>query len=136
MGRSIGWAVGLAATLGLVLAAAPRASALPIHLPGKKAKAVALANEGAWIVHAGATEDIYANLAKTSRTLQAYVCTRGPGPAAPRVELQVLGRAPIDIQGCTSLFLLLGPGERLAIVNPNPADVSGTYKLDLQAQLK
>ena len=136
MDRSIGWAGGLAAALGLVLAAALPASASPLHLPGKKAKAIAPANEGAWIVHAGATQDIYANLAKTSRSLQANVCTRGPGLAAPRVELQVVGRAPIDIQGCTSLYLLLGPGERLSIANPNPADVSGTYKLDLEAQPK
>ena len=136
MDRSIGWALALAAALGLGLGACMPASALPIHLPGRKARAVVPANEGAWIVHAGATQDLYANLAKTSRSLQANVCTRGPGLAAPRVELQVVGRAPIDIQGCTSLYLLLGPGERLSILNPNPADVSGTYKLDLQAQLK
>ena len=136
MDRSIGWAPALAATFGLALSAATPALASPIHLPGKKAKPVVAANEGAWIVHAGATRDIYANLAKTSQTMQAYVCTLGPGQAAPRVELMVAGRAPIDIQGCTSIYLLLAPGERLAIVNPNPADVSGSYKLDLQAQLK
>ena len=136
MDRSIGWALALAATLGLGLGACAPASAFPVHLPGRKAKAVAPANEGAWLVHAGAAQDIYANLAKTSRSLQASVCTRGPGLAAPRVELLVVGRAPIDVQGCTSLYLLLGPGERLSIVNPNPADVSGSYKLDLLAQLK
>ena len=52
------------------------------------------------------------------------------------MELQVIGRPPIDVQGCQSLYLLIGPGERLAIANPNPIDVSGTYKLDMQAQLK
>lgn len=136
MDRSIGRALALAAALGLGLGVCGPASAFPIHLPGKKARSAAPANEGAWIVHAGASQDIYANIAKTSRSLQASVCTRGPGLAAPQVELQVGGRPPIDVQGCTSLVLLLGPGERLAIVNPNPADVSGSYKLDLGAQLK
>ena len=68
--------------------------------------------------------------------MQAYVCTRGPGASAPRVELQVVGRAPIDVQGCENVFLLLSSGERLSLVNPNPVDVTGSYKLDLQSQLK
>ena len=134
MDRSIGRALALATAL-LVLAAASSAPA-GVHMPGKKHKAAAAANEGAWIVHAGATQDIYANLGKQSQSMQAYVCTRGPGLAAPRVELQMVGRPAIDVQGCQSVYLLIGPGERLAIANPNPADVSGSSKLDLQAQLK
>ena len=132
-----GRAVALAGALGLTLAALAPASALQIHLPGKKhTKSAAASNEGAWIVHAGATQDIYANPGKQSQSMQAYVCTRGPGLAQPSVELQLVGRPPIDVQGCQSIYLLIGPGERLSILNPNPVDVSGSYKLDLQSQLK
>jgi hypothetical protein len=132
----MGRALALAGRVALVLAAASSAAAFPVHLPGKRHKAVAAANEGAWIVHPGAAQDIYANLGKHSQPMQAYVCTRGPGLAAPRVELQMAGRPLIDVQGCQSVYLLIGPGERLAIANPNPADVSGSYRLDLQSQLK
>jgi hypothetical protein len=131
MDRTIGRALTLAGTLGLVLAAGC-ADALPVHMPGKKAKPVVAANEGSWIVKAGASRDIYANVTKTAMPMQAYVCTQAPGPVAPMVELQVVGRAPIDIQGCDSVYLLIGSGERLAIFNPNPAEVTGSYKLDLQ----
>ncbi len=134
MDLAIGRALTLAAALSLALPAA--ASAAPLHLPGKKHKAVVALNEGAWIVHAGATQDIYANLGKQAQSMQAYVCTRGPGASAPLVELQVVGRAPIDVQGCENVFLLLSSGERLSLVNPNPVDVTGSYKLDLQSQLK
>ena len=34
------------------------------------------------------------------------------------------------------LSLDLGPGERLTIVNPNPVEVTGSYKLDLQGAIK
>ena len=136
MDLRVGRAIAVACALGLAMSVAAPASAVSLHLPGKKHKPVIAANEGAWIVHAGSSQDIFANPNKQSQTLQAYICTRGQGLAEPRVELQLIGRPPIDVQGCQSLYLLIGPGERLAIVNPNPADVSGTYKLDLQAQLK
>jgi len=132
MDRSIGRLLAAAGTLGLALAVAASASALSIHKPGKKKAPIVAANEGSWIVHAGATRDIYSNQSKDSMPMQAYVCTQGPGMVLPHVELQIIGRAPIDIQGCDSVYLVLSPGERLSILNPNPADVSGSYKLDLQ----
>jgi hypothetical protein len=131
MNRTTARSLTLAGTLGFVLAATG-AQALPVHMPGKKAKPVVAANEGSWIVKAGSSRDIYANLTKAAMPMQAYVCTQAPGPVAPKVELQVVGRTPIDIQGCQSVYLLVGSGERLAIINPNPADVTGSYKLDLQ----
>jgi hypothetical protein len=136
MDLRVGRALAVASAIGIALPAALPASAVSLHMPGRRHKPLIAANEGAWIVHAGSSQDIFSNSNKQSQSMQAYVCTRGPGLAEPRVELQVVGRAPIDVQGCQSLYLLIGPGERLAIVNPNPIDVSGTYKLDLQAQLK
>jgi hypothetical protein len=131
MDRTIGRALTLVGALGFVLATA--GPALALHVPGKKAKKpVVASNEGSWIVKAGSSRDIYANVTKTEMPMQAYVCTQAAGPVAPKVELSIAGRAPIDIQGCGSVYLLVGSGERLAIINPNPADVTGSYKLDLQ----
>ena len=91
-------ALVVASALGFVLPAALPASAAFLHLPGKRHRPAIAANEGAWIVHAGAVQDIYFNPNKKSQPMQAYVCTRGPGEAAPRVEVQLVGRAPIEVQ--------------------------------------
>ncbi len=122
--------------LGLGLSAALPAAA-GLHLPpGRHAKAAIATNEGPWFVRAGAVQDLYANVGNKALPVMIYLCTRPDGPAAPHVQLQILGRAPIDIQGCQSVYLLLTSGERVAIVNPNPVDVIGTYKLDLQAKVR
>lgn len=133
IGRGWAWAGIGAATLALSAIGAP---AFALHLPGKHAKAAIAANEGPWLVHAGATQDIYANTGKKPLSLQAYICTRPEGPGAPRVELELQGRAPIEIQGCSSVYLFLGSGERMALYNPGSADIAGSYKLDLQGQVK
>ena len=133
IGRVLVWAGGGVVALALTFAGAP---AFAIHLPGRHVKAAVAANEGAWFVRAGATQDIYANTGKRPLSLQAYICTRAQGPVAPRVELELQGRMPIEIQGCASVYLLLSSGERLALYNPGAADVIGSYKFDLQGQLK
>lgn len=133
IGRVRAWAGIGAAALALSAIGAP---AFAIHLPGKHVKAAVATNEGPWFVRAGATQDIYANTGKKPLSLLAYICTRAQGVAAPRVELERQGREPIEIQGCTSIYLLLDSGERLALFNPGAADVIGSYKFDLQSQLK
>jgi hypothetical protein len=52
------------------------------------------------------------------------------------VDLRQGGRAPVEIQGCQSLYLLLAPGDRIALAAPGPTDAAGTYRFDLQGQLK
>ena len=121
--------------LGLALSVAASASA-GVHLPGRHAKAAIATGEGPWFVRAGAVQDLYANVGKKPLPVVIYLCIRPDGPAAPHVQLQIIGRAPIDILGCQSVYLLLTSGERVAIVNPNPVDVIGTYKLDLQAKVR
>ena len=136
MGHRIGRpsrAAAVAATAALMAAACAAAS--PVHLPGHKAKA-AVPTEGPWIVHAGQVHDIYANTDKKPLALQAYFCVTAGVSGAPRVDLQQAGRSPIEIQGCQSLYLLLGPGDRIALADLGPTDATGTYKLDLQGQLK
>lgn len=117
------------------LMAAASAAALPIHLPGHHAKAT-VPTEGPWIVHAGQVHDIYANTEKKPLALLAYFCVTPGASGAPRVDLQQVGRSPIELQGCQSLYLLLAPGDRIALADPGPTDATGTYKLDLQGQLK
>ena len=123
-----------AVALATLMAGSPAAAGL--HVPGHKARAAIAANEGSWLVRAGAVQDLYANIGKHPLPLVVYLCTRADSLAAPRVQLQILGRAPVDIQGCQSVYLLLASGERLAIVNPNPVTVGGTYKLDLQGKVR
>ncbi len=135
MHRLIRLAPAVAGALGVALASAGPAAA-GVHLPGRHPKAAIATGEGPWFVRAGAVQDLYANVGKKPLPVVIYLCIRPEGPAAPRVQLQILGRAPIDIQGCQSVYLLLGSGERVAIVNPNPVDVIGTYKLDLQAKVR
>lgn len=136
MGHRIGrplWAAAVAATAALMATAC--ASALPIHLPGHHPKTV-VPTEGPWFVRAGEVQDLYANTGKKPLALDAYVCVT-PGPAgAPRVDLHQGVRAAIELQGCQSLYLLLAPGDRIALGAPGPTDATGTYKLDLQGQLK
>ena len=122
----------LAAAIGFALGAA----ACEAHFPGHHARAVIAENEGPWLVRAGAVQDLYANTGHHPLPLVVYLCTRPEGPEAPHVLLQMIGRAPIDVQGCQSVFLELSAGERLEILNPSPVDVVGTYKLDLQAKLR
>ncbi|HEY5412208.1 MAG TPA: hypothetical protein VIJ94_15920 [Caulobacteraceae bacterium] len=137
MARSIGRAqVGAGIGAAALALSATGAPAFAVHLPGRHVKAAVAANEGPWFVRAGATQDIYANTGKKALSLQAYICTRPEGAGAPRVELEVQGRAPIEIQGCSSVYLLLSSGERMALYNPGAADVTGSYKFDLQSQVK
>ena len=136
MHRSSGHSLAAAALMLGALLTVSRPAAAGLHAPGHKAKAAIAANEGSWLVRAGAAQDLYANIGKHPLPLVVYLCTRPDGLAAPHVQLQILGRAPVDIQGCQSVYLLLASGERLAIVNPNPVGVSGTYKLDLQAKVQ
>lgn len=136
MDRSIGRALTLAGALGLLSPVAEVAWGFPVHLPGHHAKPQVAANEGLWFIRAGGAQDIYANVGRKPLPVQAYVCTKPDGPGAPRVELQVLGRAAIDIQGCQSLYLLLNAGERITLLNPNPAAVNGSYKMDVQSAIK
>ena len=136
MGRSgrrvSGWAVIAAAVAASVTSSA---RAAPFHLPGRR-PLPAIPTEGPWLVRAGATLDIYANLGKRPLPLQAHICLRTHPGGSPRVELQLEGRSPIDLQGCSSLYLLLGPGERIALHEPGPDDATGTYKLELSSPLK
>ena len=134
MHRTKGRFLAAAALAALLAGAVPAAAGL--HLPGRRAKAAIAANEGAWLVRAGAAQDLYANIGKTPLQMVVYLCTRPDGLAAPHVQLQIIGRAPVDIQGCQSVYMLLASGERLAIVNPNPEPVGGTYKLDLQGKAR
>ena len=123
--------------LGLMAAAlaAACACATPLHLPGRHAKVV-VPTEGPWFVRAGQVQDIYANTGSKPLAMQTYLCLTPKPGAASRVALVIAGRAPMDIEGCSSLYLLLTPGERIAISNPGPVDAIGTYKLDLQGQAK
>ncbi len=122
----------LAAAIGLALGA----SACEAHFPGHHARAAIAENEGPWFVRAGAVQDLYANTGPHPLPLIVYLCTQPQGGGAPHVLLRMIGRAPIDIQGCQSVFLDLSGGERLEILNPNPFDVTGSYKLDLQARVR
>ena len=56
--------------------------------------------------------------------------------SAPRVSLLQGGRPPIEILGCQNLYLELAPGDRIALADAGPSDAAGTYKLDLQGQLR
>lgn len=136
MHRSSGRSLAAATVMLTALLASGGPAGAGLHVPGHRARAAIAANEGAWLVRAGAVQDLYANIGKRPLPLVVYLCTRPDGLAAPHVQLQILGRAPVDIQGCQSVYLLLASGERLAIVNPNPVGVSGTYKLDLQAKVR
>ncbi len=136
MGHRIGrplWAAAVAATAALMAAAC--ATALPIHLPGHHPKP-AIPTEGPWFVRAGQVQDVYANTGKKPLALEAYLCVT-PGPAGdPHVDLRQGGHSPIELEGCQSLYLLLAPGDRIALADPGPVDAAGTYRLDLQGQLK
>ena len=126
----------LAVTALVVLLPGANPAIAGLHVPLHRAKAAIAANEGPWLVRAGAAQDLYANIGKKPLQLVVYLCTRPDGLAAPHVQLQIVGRAPVDIQGCQSVYMLLGSGERLAIVNPNPVAIGGTYKLDLQGKVR
>ena len=136
MGHRIGrplWAAAVSATA--VLMAAACAAASPIHLPGRHPKAV-VPTEGAWFVRAGQVQDIYANTGKKPLALDAYFCVTPGSAGEPHVDLRQGGRAPIELQGCQNLYLLLAPGDRIALAAPGPIDAGGTYRFDLQGQLK
>lgn len=136
MGHRIGCVFWASAAMAAAasMSAAP-ASALAVHLPGHHPKVV-VPTEGPWLVRAGQVQDLYANTGHKSLALQAYFCvTPKPGPA-PQVDLLQGGRTPIEIQGCQSLYLLLAPGDRIALAASGSVDATGTYKLDLQGQLK
>jgi hypothetical protein len=137
MGHRIACVFG-ATGLGLaaLLACAPaQAGRIHLALPGHHAKAV-VPTEGPWFVRAGQTQDIWANLGSKPQALQTYLCLTAKPGGARRVDLILEGRAPMDIEGCASVYLLLVPGERIALSNPGPADAIGTYRFDLQGQPK
>ena len=125
-----------AAGLGLIAALASAcASASPIHLPGHHAKVV-VPTEGQWYVRAGQTQDIWTNTTTKAQAMQTYLCLTPRTGLASRVSLILEGRTPMEIEGCTSLYLLVVPGERVVIANPGVADAIGTYRFDLQGQAK
>ena len=136
MGHRIGSVIQTSAAIAAaaLMVAAP-ASALPIHLPGHRPKAV-VPTEGPWFVRAGQVQDLYANTGKKPLAVQANFCVAPASGAAPRVSLLQGGREPIEILGCQSLYLELAPGDRIALADAGPSDATGTYKLDLQGQLK
>ena len=94
MHRSSGHSLAAAALMLGALLTASRPAAAGLHAPGHKAKAAIAANEGSWLVRAGAAQDLYANIGKHPLPLVVYLCTRPDGLAAPHVQLQILGRAP------------------------------------------
>ncbi len=123
-------------SLAALLACAPAQAKLPhLGLPGHHAKAV-VPTEGPWFIRAGQTQDIYANTGSKPVAMQTYLCLTPKPGAARRVDLVLEGRAPMNIEGCASIYLLLVPGERMAIANPGPGDAVGTYRFDLQGQVK
>ncbi len=128
-------ALALAGTLALA-AAGPAVASIMSHFPARHARPAVATNQGPWFVRAGQSQDLYANVGRKPLPLVIYLCTRAEGPAAPHVQLQVLGRASFDVQGCQSVYMVLSSGERVTIANPNPVDVIGSYKLDLQAKVR
>ena len=136
MGHRIGHAVRTSAAMAVAaLMAADSASALPVHLPGRHPKVV-VPTEGRWVVRAGQVQDLYANTGKKPLAVQASFCVAPAAVAEPQVSLLQGGRAPIEIAGCQSLYLELAPGDRITLADAGPSDAAGTYKLDLQGQLK
>jgi hypothetical protein len=137
MGHRIACAFG-ATGLGLaaLLACAPAGAKLPrLSLPGHHAKPI-VPTEGPWFVRAGQTQDIWANTGSKPQAMQTYLCVTARPGGARRVDLVLEGRAPMNVEGCTSVYLELAPGERVAIANPSSGDAVGTYRFDLQGQPK
>jgi hypothetical protein len=135
MGHRIGRPFWTSAAITAAMIAAVPASALPLHLPGHRPKVV-VPTEGPWFVRAGQVQDIYANTGKKPVALQAAVCLTPGSGGDPHVNLLQGGRPPIELQGCQSLYLELSPGDHIALADTGSTDAAGTYKFDLQGQLK
>jgi|WetSurMetagenome_2_1015567.scaffolds.fasta_scaffold27872_4 hypothetical protein len=132
IGRIVG---GLTLAASLVCIAAGPASAAPwsglLHHGAKKAPPTP--DEGIWTLPGAASRQIYVNEGKAAVQVVAYVCVDAKATEHPMVEVVLTGRAPVEAPvGCRSVYLVVDSGEKVTLVNPGPAGVSGSYKIAKQ----
>jgi hypothetical protein len=124
----------LAAGLAVAAAAAAPALAAPWSglIPGKSKKPVGpqIPKEGVWRLGDGASQEIFANQGKAAVQVTAYVCVDPKPGVRSVVRLQMPGRPPIEEPaGCRNVELLVDAGDKVALVNPGPDGLSGSYKV-------
>ena len=133
--RSIGRAAA-----GIVLAAglgsfAPRAAALPIPFlhHGKHGKAPEAPREGVWALGGQSLREVFVNPKKKPVQVILDVCVDARSGGQAAVDIEMPGRPAVEVRiGCQNLYLVVDAGEKIALFNPGPGDVSGTFKVAVQ----